>query len=214
MCCEFCCWWLQFGFCILKSVTKAPSRIDQIRLEESVAQRDREAAHERWILQVTWIHLMTSTYSLLPTFSPVACFWLHNPTRWFEWKRFLSLNTLESLVWVNLLLCTWMNCINLSHAFSTFLWSCCKILITYRMLLSPRVTCVIWIAKFYCEPMYWIEPIQQHQSLICETRYHVLSILAWWWVRESFWGEHRLKLSTTGLKVSRVKTYIVPIIKG
>jgi hypothetical protein len=57
----------------VQGVTKAPSRIDQIRLEESVAQRDREAAHERYIykmvfnLKINWMvnvgSLMSDAYT-------------------------------------------------------------------------------------------------------------------------------------------------------
>jgi len=32
----------------LQSLGKVPSRLDQIRLEETVAQQDQEAAHERY----------------------------------------------------------------------------------------------------------------------------------------------------------------------
>jgi len=46
--------WIQIHFLgvsyvtVLQSLGKMPSRLDQIRLEETVAQRDQEAAHERY----------------------------------------------------------------------------------------------------------------------------------------------------------------------
>jgi len=36
-----------YDYTVLQSLGKMPSRLDQIRLEETVAQHDQEAAHER-----------------------------------------------------------------------------------------------------------------------------------------------------------------------
>lgn len=83
----------------MQGVTKAPSRIDQIRLEESVAQRDREAAHERYIYKMVFdlkINWMVNVGSLMSggayTWNELLCKSVAN--KWTEISHHFCLYTI------------------------------------------------------------------------------------------------------------------------